>query len=46
MLGVLAKDKVQNLRVIVDEGNFPALGLYGSFGMELKKKRILFLAEG
>ncbi len=46
MLGVLAKDKVKNLRVIVDEGNFPALGLYHSFGMELKKKRILFLAEG
>ena len=45
-LGLLAMDKVEYLRVIVDEGNFPALNLYLRFGMKLKTNRILFLAEG
>ena len=46
VLVILARDKVKNLTVIVDEGNFPALNLYLRFGMELRKNRILFLAEG
>lgn len=46
MLDTLTKDKVKNLRVLVDEGNFPALDLYLRFGMVIKKKRLLFLAEG
>lgn len=45
-LGLLAMDKVEYLRVIVDEANFPALNLYSRFGMRLKRNRILFLAEG
>ena len=45
-LVILARDKVKNLNVIVDEGNFPALNLYLRFGMKLRKKRILFLNEG
>jgi ribosomal protein S18 acetylase RimI-like enzyme len=43
---ILARGKVKNLTVIVDEGNFPALNLYLRFGMILRKKRILFLTEG
>lgn len=45
VLVILSRDKVKNLTVIVDEGNFPALNLYLRFGMELRKKRILFLTE-
>lgn len=45
-LVILARDKVKNLTVIVDEGNFPALNLYLRFGMKLRKNRILFLTEG
>ena len=45
-LGIIARDKVKNLTVIVDEGNFPALNLYLRFGMEVRKNRILFLTEG
>jgi ribosomal protein S18 acetylase RimI-like enzyme len=45
-LVILARDKVNNLTVIVDEGNFPALNLYLRFGMKLRKNRILFLTEG
>jgi ribosomal protein S18 acetylase RimI-like enzyme len=45
-LVILARDKVKNLTVIVDEGNFPAQNLYLRFGMKLRKKRILFLTEG
>ena len=46
VLVILARDKVNNLTVIVDEGNFPALNLYLRFGMKLRKNRILFLTEG
>ena len=46
VLIILARDKVKNLTVIVDEGNFPALNLYLRFGMKLRKNRILFLTEG
>ena len=46
VLVILARDKVNNLTVIVDEGNFPALNLYLRFGMKLRKNRILILTEG